>query len=102
MNENIKVLLEKVSKDEAVIAKLKAIKDPDEAYALVSSIQGGFTKEEFIDTVKKIQAAAEGELSDEEVASAAGGFLGSDTDLSVINSRLTGAPNPLNMTAASV
>ena len=55
------------------MAKLQAITDPDEAYALVSSIQGGFTKEEFIDTMKKIQAAAEGELSDEEVAAAAGG-----------------------------
>ena len=73
MNENIKVLLEKLSKDEATVAKLQAIKDPDEAYALVSSIQGGISKEEFIDTMKKIQAAAEGELSDEEVAAAAGG-----------------------------
>ena len=71
MNENIKLLAEKLSKDEAVLAKLKAIKDPDEAYALVSSIQGGFTKEEFIETMKKI--GGEGELSDEEVAAASGG-----------------------------
>ena len=77
MNENIKVLLEKLSKDEATVAKLQAIKDPDEAYALVSSIQGGISKEEFIDTMKKLQGAAEGELSDSEVAAAAGG--GQDT-----------------------
>ena len=73
MNENIKVLLEKLSKDEATMAKLQAITDPDEAYALISSIQGGITKEEFIDTMKKVQGAGEGELSDSEVAAAAGG-----------------------------
>ena len=73
MNENIKLLLEKLGKDEAALAKLQAITDPDEAFALVSSIQGGFTKEEFIDTMKKVQAAGDGELSDSEVAAAAGG-----------------------------
>ena len=73
MNENIKALFEKLSKDEAVLAKLKEIKDPDEAYKLVSAIQGGFTKEEFFEAAKKINTAAEGELSDEEVSAAAGG-----------------------------
>lgn len=71
MNENIKLLVDKLSKDEAAVAKLKTIKDPDEAYALVSSIQGGFTKEEFIETMQKI--SGDGELSDDEVAAAAGG-----------------------------
>ena len=73
MNENIKLLIEKVSKDEAVLAKLKELRDPDAAYALVSGIQGGFTKEEFMDAMQKIAAAGEGELSDEEVSAAAGG-----------------------------
>ena len=73
MNENIKLLLEKLGKDEAALAKLQAITDPDEAYALVSTIQGGYTKEELIETMKKIQAAGDGELSDEEVSAAAGG-----------------------------
>ena len=71
MNENIKLLAKKLSEDEAMQAKLKAIRDPDEAYALVSSIQGGFTKEEFIEAMQ--QLGGQGELSDEEVAAAAGG-----------------------------
>ena len=51
MNENIKLLAKKLSEDEAMQAKLKAIRDPDEAYALVSSIQGGITKEEFAENL---------------------------------------------------
>jgi hypothetical protein len=73
MNENIKLLFEKLGKDEAALAKLKTITDPDEAYALISSIQGGFTKEEFIDAMKQVQASADSELSDADVAAAAGG-----------------------------
>ena len=73
MNENIKLLLEKLNKDESIVAKLKEIKDPDEAYKLVSSVQGGFTKEEFVDAMKKLGSAGDGELSDEDVAAAAGG-----------------------------
>ena len=78
MNENIKLLIEKLSKDEAVTAKLKEIRDPDEAYKLVSSIQGGFTKEEFVDAMQKFANSAEGELSDTDVAAAAGGMSSSD------------------------
>ena len=74
MNENIKILLEKLSKDEAIGAKLKTITDPDEAFALVSSIQGGYTKEEFVEAMKAVAAAGSGELSDDEVAAAAGGM----------------------------
>ena len=75
MNENIKLLFEKLGKDEAALAKLKTITDPDEAYALVSSIQGGYTKEEFIGIMKKIaEVTQEGELSDEDVSAAAGGI----------------------------
>jgi predicted ribosomally synthesized peptide with nif11-like leader len=78
MNENIKLLLEKLNEDESIVAKLKEIKDPDEAYALVSSVQGGFTKEEFIDAMMKLGNADSNELSDEEVAAAAGGLSTSD------------------------
>lgn len=74
MNANIKELLVKLSKDEATVAKLQAVKDPDEAFALVSAIQDGFSKEEFMEAMKKIQAEGEGELSDEEVSAAAGGM----------------------------
>lgn len=74
MNENIKALLEKLSKDEGALAKLQAVKSADEAYELVSAIQGGFTKEEFVETMEKLKAAGEGELSDDEVSAAAGGM----------------------------
>jgi undecaprenyl pyrophosphate synthase len=75
MNENIKIMLEKLSKDNAAQAKLQAATNPDEAYALVSSIQGGYTKEEFMDVMKKIASSMqEGELSDEDVSAAAGGI----------------------------
>ena len=81
MNENIKILLEKLNNDQAAQAKLQAATDPDEAYALVSSIQGGYTKEEFIGIMKKIaEVTQEGELSDEDVFAAAGGFSTSDLE----------------------
>ena len=74
MNENIRVFLEKLDKDESVQAKMKAASSPEEAYALASSVQGGFTKEEFIAVMEKLMSAAkQGELSDEDVAAAAGG-----------------------------
>ena len=74
MNENIKLLLEKLNKDESIVAKLKEIRDPDEAYKLVSSVQGGFSKEEFIEAMQKLGGSGEGELSDADVAAAAGGM----------------------------
>ena len=91
MNENLKILFEKLEKDEAALAKLKAVKDPDEAYALVSAIQGGYTKDEFLDVVKQIQGAADGELSDNEVAAAAGGMSSSVKESIVATSTIIGA-----------
>ena len=73
MNENIKLLFEKLGKDEAAVAKLQAITDPDEAYKFVSAIQGGYTKEELIEAMSQLKGAGDGELSDAEVAAAAGG-----------------------------
>ena len=87
MNENIKELLVKLSEDEAALAKLKAVKSPDEAYEFVSSIQGGFTKEEFVEAMGKIRTATEsGELTDEEVSAAAGGM---DTTVATIISTIS-------------
>ena len=51
MNENIQKMLELLSQDEEAMKKLSAIHDPDEAYALVTAIHGGYTKEEFTETV---------------------------------------------------
>ena len=44
MNENIQKMLELLSQDEEAMKRLSAIHDPDEAYALVTSIQGGYRK----------------------------------------------------------
>ena len=70
MNENIVLFLKQVEQDEALIAKLNAIKDPDEAYALAASVQDGFTKEEFISAMEQLNS---GELSDDDLAAMAGG-----------------------------
>ena len=73
MNENIKALLEKVQADQELQAKFAQIKDVDEAYSLASSLQSGFTKEEFITEMTKIKEALDENLSDEDLAKSAGG-----------------------------
>ena len=80
MNENIKLFLEKLAKDPEAAAKIGAIRDPEEAYAFASSMQDGFTKEEFISTMDKLDAAAKGskELSDEDLKNIAGGDVDID------------------------
>ena len=75
MNENIKKLMQKVAEDESLQAKMQAFTDMDEAYEFASSIQDGFTKEEFTDIMKKLseKMSDNGELSDDDLASIAGG-----------------------------
>ena len=71
MNGNIVKFLKQVEQDEALVAKLNAIKDPDEAYALAASVQDGFTKEEFVAAMEGIR---NGELSDADLAKMSGGI----------------------------
>ncbi len=78
MNENIKLLLDKVSKDEALQAKFKDVKNPDEAYKVATSIQGGYTKDEFIAAMKDLRSKASKDLSDDDLEKAAGGDLAQD------------------------
>ena len=73
MNENIRVLLEKVSEDQELQAKFSQIRDPDEAYALASSIQPGFTKEELIEAMTAIRDSMNEDLTDDDMAKSAGG-----------------------------
>ena len=75
MNENLKKFLEKLTNDQEFAAKMSECKDPDEAYALASSVVSGFTKEEFISVMDKLSAAAKGseELNDEDLKNVAGG-----------------------------
>ena len=77
MNENIKLFLQKVENDEAFGAKLSAIKDPDEAYALAAAVQDGFTKEEFVAAMEGIR---NGELTADDLGKLAGG--GNETAIS--------------------
>ena len=76
MNESIKLLLKKLSEDEALAAKFKDMKSPDEAYALAASVQEGFTKEEFVAAVEGI---ANGDLSADDLEKLAGGVDVDDT-----------------------
>ena len=73
MNENIKTFLEKVAADSELQSKFSQINDPDEAYALASSIQSGFTKEEFVEAMTAIKEAMNEDLTDEDLAKSAGG-----------------------------
>ena len=73
MNENIKVFLEKLAADPELQARFSQLHDPDQAYELASSIQPGFTKEEFITEMTKIKEAMEEDLTDEDLAKSSGG-----------------------------
>ena len=74
MNENMKKFLEKAAQDPEFIAKMSAIQDPDEAYKMASALQDGFTREEFITGMKEF-AAANGDLSDDDLKKFAGGDI---------------------------
>ena len=77
MNENLKIFFDKLAADKALQAQFRGIKDPDKAYELAASVQGGFTKEEFVEAMKEIKAKMSRDLSDEDLEKAAGG--GDDT-----------------------
>lgn len=75
MNESIKAFLKKVVEDKELQAKLEAIRDPEEAYKLASSIQSGFSKEEFVEAMIKLDETINtfNELTDEDLAKVARG-----------------------------
>lgn len=75
MNENIQKLMKKVSENPEIAAKFSGLTDPEEAFKLASSIQDGFTKEEFMAAVETVKATMEEnkELSDEDLNKVAGG-----------------------------
>ena len=74
MNENIKAFLEKVEASPELQAQFAQIRNPEEAYKLASSVQGGFTKEEFVSEMTKLYEAQIADLSDEDIAKVAGGL----------------------------
>ena len=70
MNENIVLFLKRVEQDAALAGRFNGITNPDEAYALASSMQGDFTKEEFMEAMGKIN---QGELTQDDLAQMSGG-----------------------------
>ena len=73
MNENIKKFLEKAEADQELQARFSKVRDPEEAYKLAASVQGGFTKEEFVTEMKKLYEELTKDLSEEDLARVAGG-----------------------------
>ena len=74
MNENIKAFLEKVAASPDLQAQLSQIRNPDEAYKLATSVQDGFTKDEFVSEMTKIYEAQVADLSEEDISKVAGGL----------------------------
>lgn len=100
MNENIRLFLEKMAEDQDLQAKFSQIHDPDEAYALASSVQSGFTKAEFIETMTVIRDAMEEDLSDEDMAKSAGG-VSDEVQISVFLSVTSAFSGAVTVTAAA-
>ena len=80
MNENIQKFLEKLGQDPELLKKMSAIRDPEEAYKLASSVQDGFTKEEFLTAMKALEVA-NGDLNDDDLKKYAGGVT--DEELTI-------------------
>ncbi len=79
MDENVRIMLEKLANDEEAMRKLSAVRNPDEAYAIVSAIQGGFTKEEFIETMKTLNGQISQDLSENDLVHTSGGEVDTET-----------------------
>ena len=85
--------------DKDLQAKLSAVKSPDEAYEFAKSVQSGFTKEEFIADMRKLkEAAANSELSDDDVAGVAGG---NNSPLNITGSIITGIDPLIKLSAVA-
>ena len=73
MNENIVAFLNKLAQDEETQKKLSACRDPEEAYQIAHAIQDGFTREEFIETMKSLHDQAAQDLNADDLAKTSGG-----------------------------
>jgi predicted ribosomally synthesized peptide with nif11-like leader len=78
MKEELKLFIKKALEDVELQEKMQACHSPEEAYAVASSVQEGFTFEEFVDAMRILNDFANQnedlELSDEDLAMAAGGL----------------------------
>ena len=78
MNKNINLFLKKLLTDEELRAKFEAAKSPEEAYQLACSVQDGFTMKEFVEAMQVLYGADNADITDEDLAAAAGGEGGPD------------------------
>ena len=99
MNENIKAFLEKLAADEELQARFSQIRDQDEAYAVASSVQPGFTKEEFITEMTKIKEALDETLTEEDLAKAAG--VDADTVVETVTISIATVVSAVSLGAAA-
>ena len=73
INESLKQFLAKLAQDEELQAKMEAATSPEEAYAIASAVQSGFSKEEFVQVMSAIKNQNTEELSDDDLEKVAGG-----------------------------
>ena len=73
MNENIQALLQKVAESEELQSRFEKVSTPEEAYEIAKEIQGGYTREEFLEAAKALAEAANDDIDDADLAAAAGG-----------------------------
>ena len=87
MNENLKMFLQKVAADEKMQAKMKSFTDMDEAYDYATSIQDGYSKEEFEAVMVEITkgSAENDEISDDDLENVAGGIISAARGFKAVN-----------------
>lgn len=73
MKEELKLFYQKVAEDRELQEKMQSCKSPEEVYVIASSVQDGFTFEEFTEATAELYEQTTAELSDEDLAKAAGG-----------------------------
>ena len=71
MSEKMTALLEKISKDEDLQAKLQAAGSPEKAFDLIKDMADGVTFDEFVAAAKQLKEGAD--LSEADLNAVAGG-----------------------------
>lgn len=96
-------MLELLSQDEEAMKKLSAIRDPEEAYALVTSIHGGYTKEEFVETMTAINDSINQDINSDDLNKVAGGRTAEERKRTAENGAIgTGIATAISSVFASV
>jgi predicted ribosomally synthesized peptide with nif11-like leader len=103
MKEELKLFIQKLAEDKELQDKMQTCKSPEEAYAIASSVQEGFTFEEYTETMTKLYneiKQGDQELTDEDLSMAAGGVSTSEAILSAVT--VIGSAIGLPLTAVAL